>query len=280
VTKTLPGQGWIFTDDHMGDLVNAAMALLKEHEPDDGYYLAFSGGKDSACIHRLAEMAGVQFQAHYNVTTIDPPELVHHIKKHYPDTIWNRQPKHMLTRMVDRTNGPPTRLARWCCAEYKEQGGNGRTKVIGIRSAESPRRAAQWTEIVHNAAGKVVCPILRWSDHDVWEFHRVQGITPCSLYAEGWKRLGCIGCPMAGKNRVREFVRWPGYARMWRQAFDRFHAKYQYSKTKKGEDRWFIKKFGANWTSQQLWDWWMENEPELDENCQVELAFATPMDDE
>ena len=39
--------------------VDRAVQLLKDNEPADGYYLGFSGGKDSCAIKRLAEMSGV-----------------------------------------------------------------------------------------------------------------------------------------------------------------------------------------------------------------------------
>ena len=72
------------------DKVQKAINRLKMFEPREGYFLAFSGGKDSQCIYHLAKMAGVKFEAHYSVTTVDPPELVRFIKKEYPDVIWDR----------------------------------------------------------------------------------------------------------------------------------------------------------------------------------------------
>lgn len=65
----------------MEQLEARAIALLRLHEPPEGYYLAFSGGKDSCVIKELAKRAGVKFDAHYGNTTIDPPELVRFIKK-------------------------------------------------------------------------------------------------------------------------------------------------------------------------------------------------------
>ncbi len=34
--------------------VETAISLLKEFEPSEGYYLAFSGGKDSVVVYDLA----------------------------------------------------------------------------------------------------------------------------------------------------------------------------------------------------------------------------------
>lgn len=73
------------------DKIEASIALLRKSEPlalemnENGFYLAFSGGKDSLCLYHVAKMAGVKFEAHYNVTTLDPPELVYFIRDHYPD---------------------------------------------------------------------------------------------------------------------------------------------------------------------------------------------------
>lgn len=38
---------------------------------DNGFYLAFSGGKDSQSLYHVAVLAGVKFDAHYSLTTLD-----------------------------------------------------------------------------------------------------------------------------------------------------------------------------------------------------------------
>ena len=60
--------------------VELAIERLKAFEPPDGYYVAFSGGKDSQCIYHLCQIAGVKFDAHYAITSVDPPELVRFIR--------------------------------------------------------------------------------------------------------------------------------------------------------------------------------------------------------
>ena len=138
----------LITYDLMGnkrDKVQIAIDRLRAFEPEDGYYLAFSGGKDSQCIYHLAEMAGVKFDAHYRITSVDPPELVRFIKTQYPDvhmdyprdkdgkviTMWNLIPRNLI---------PPTRTARYCCSSLKETGGKGRITVTGVRWDESRNR--------------------------------------------------------------------------------------------------------------------------------------------
>ena len=53
-----------------------AIERLKAFEPATGYYLAYSGGKDSDCIKILAQLAGVKYNAVHNLTTVDAPECI------------------------------------------------------------------------------------------------------------------------------------------------------------------------------------------------------------
>ena len=52
---------------------------------DEGFWLAFSGGKDSQVLCHLALMAGVKFKAHMNLTSVDPPEVIRFVRKNYPE---------------------------------------------------------------------------------------------------------------------------------------------------------------------------------------------------
>jgi len=72
------------------DKVQVAIERLRAFEPPEGYRLAYSGGKDSAVIKKLAEMAGVKFEARYECTSCDPPELVRFIKAQ-KDVHWRQK---------------------------------------------------------------------------------------------------------------------------------------------------------------------------------------------
>ena len=223
-----------------------AIERLRRFEPLDGYWLAFSGGKDSQAIYHLATEAGVRFEPHYSLTTADPPELVRFIRQQYPDVAVKR-PDISMWELIAKKRTPPTRLVRYCCAWLKEGGGHGRVVVTGIRWAESTRRANRRGLVELNMAPKnaviisndgpavegiyratpittkhIINPIIDWSTTEVWTYLRDQGVPHCSLYDEGFKRLGCIGCPQQGKGGMkRDFMRWPKYRAMYIRAFDR-----------------------------------------------------------
>jgi len=253
-----------------------AIMRLQELEPENGYWLAFSGGKDSQCIYHLAKDAGVKFEAHYNITGIDPPELVYFIRESYPDVTCDMHEKSMF-KLIEK-KGLPTRLHRFCCEELKEGGGEGRIVLTGVRWAESARRkksrstfevftpnkknrrftddndeGRRMTENCIKRGKFIVNPIIDWEDIDVWEYIKSKELKYCKLYDEGWKRLGCIGCPISGKKGMtRDFERWPEFKILYMKAIERFLPAYLERCIKKGN-----KPFRS--TAQEWFDWWIDN---------------------
>lgn len=258
------------------DKVRKSIGRLKMFEPEDGYYLAFSGGKDSICIKQIAIEAGVKFDAHYNLTTVDPPELVQYIKQVHPDVEINR-PERTMWELIVYEKAPPTRIARYCCGELKERSGEGRYVITGVRWAESARRANNRGVVETNFGNKnrkdslklnndndearrmvetcvmkskhVVNPIIDWTDEDVWWFIKSRNLEYCILYDEGFARLGCIGCPQGNERQMKsQFARWPMYYRSYIRAFDKMVAK----RIELGLD--------TTWANgQEVMDWWISN---------------------
>lgn len=265
------GEMQILPDGTVVNKVDLAIRRLKAFEPEEGYFVAFSAGKDSQCIYHLCKLGGVKFDAHYTVTSVDPPELIRFLRKNYPDVSFDiphdkdGKPITMWSLIASHTL-PPTRKVRYCCASLKEPGGKGRIVVTGVRWAESARRKAthgvvgfqgkkkgtikkaeelgadyklnKYGEVIMNddndenrkmvescyrTRKTMVNPIVDWSDEEVWEFlNDWVKVEHCSLYDEGFKRLGCIGCPLAGsKNMIRDFERWPKYKELYIKAFQR-----------------------------------------------------------
>jgi len=127
-----------FSVSELQQLERRAIEVLRAFEPDDGYYLCYSGGKDSDVIRILADLANVKHETHHNLTTADAPETVQYVKS-VPGVIIDR-PELSMWRLIEKKQFPPTRLQRYCCEALKERGGKGKLKITGVRKAESNSR--------------------------------------------------------------------------------------------------------------------------------------------
>lgn len=130
--------------------IDYSISLLRKAEPlalkmsSNGFYLAFSGGKDSQCLYHIAKLAGVKFKAHMQVTTIDHPELMHFVRTHYPDVELHR-PEINFYKLIVKKRMLPLRQARYCCAYLKEQAGAGQDHLrpcpLRLRHDKRPKGA-------------------------------------------------------------------------------------------------------------------------------------------
>ena len=221
--------------------------------------ITYSGGKDSDVLLHLAEASGIPFEVLHSLTTADAPQTVYHVRdtfhrledkgikctvdKHVqPDgsriTMWNLIPK----------QGIPNRWSRFCCRFLKETGGTGRFIATGVRWDESFARKKnrgafevvtakkedklilsndnsedrRLFESCQLKGKRVVNPIVDWKTDDVLDYIEAEHIQMNPLYGCGFSRVGCIGCPMAGKSsRQRDFLKYPKYKTMYIKAFER-----------------------------------------------------------
>ena len=221
--------------------------------------ITYSGGKDSDVLLHLAEASGIPFEVLHSLTTADAPQTVYHVRdtfhrlenkgikctvdKHVqPDgsriTMWNLIVK----------QGVPTRLQRFCCRYLKETGGRDRFIATGVRWDESAARKKnrgalevitskkdnslilsndnsedrRLFESCQLKGKRVVNPIVDWKTDDVLDYIESEHICMNPLYGCGFSRVGCIGCPMAGKaGREAEFAMFPKFKAAYIRSFDR-----------------------------------------------------------
>ena len=251
--------------------------------------ITYSGGKDSDVLLRLAENSGIPFEVLHSLTTADAPETVYHVRDTFrrmeekgvkcvidahvqPDgkrvTMWNLIPRKLM---------PPTRIVRYCCAILKEGGGKGRFIATGVRWAESQKRKSRGLievqtkdirkrltlmndndetrmqfETCQLKGQRTVNPIVGWTTADVWDYVAMEHIPVNPLYSCGFCRVGCIGCPMAGKHRKMEFERYPKIKLAYIRAFDRMLDERRRRGKMAGGMRW-----GDNGVD--IFNGWMEN---------------------
>ena len=251
--------------------------------------ITYSGGKDSDTILKLAQIAKIPFEVIHNHTSADAPETVYHVRNKFRElelsgikcdidyhfrldgtrtTMWN---------LIARKLMPPTRIVRYCCAELKEGGGKGRFIATGVRWAESNARKCRGSlevivpdkrrslflsndndedrrlfESCKMKGTRVVNPIIDRTTEDVLDFCKAEKVNLCPLYAEGWHRVGCVGCPMAGKKRYMEFARYPTYTKAYIAAVDRMIEERKRRDMMKGFNR-------IGDTGVDVFHWWMED---------------------
>lgn len=230
-----------------------AIRFLQEHEPPEGYFLGFSGGKDSCVLYDLTKKAGVKFQAYYSATQIDPPELVRFIHQNFHDVIWLFPRCSFFDGIVYQ--GAPRNTYRWCCNDLKKYPSRLtaiplRRRLMGIRAEESATRAHR-PQI--EKVGKVthLKPIFYWLEWEVWDYIEYHNLPYCSLYDEEFDRLGCVMCPfICGPNQYRierNKKRWPrhytAFEKAMKQLWDVREGKRQ---IEKGYSKTF-EEFLSNW---------------------------------
>lgn len=245
--------------------------------------LCYSGGKDSDLLLQLTLAAGVPFEIQHSLTTADAPQTVNYVRKVFHEleirgitvnisrglykghtaSMWNLIPQKLI---------PPTRSVRYCCSILKETAGKGRHIMTGVRWAESTARKGRGMYesierkkddrvILNNdnadfrklhercafRAKTVTNPIIDFTDSDVLSLLKNQPLNP--LYSMGFNRVGCIGCPMAGKHRYMEFELFPAYKRLYIRAFGRMLKE----REARGKD--------TLWKSpEDVYRWWMEED--------------------
>lgn len=169
---------------------------------------------------------------------------------------------------------PPTRVVRYCCQVLKEGAGDGRMITTGVRWDESSQRSTRggleiigrtkkhsiiltndndnkrrFFEKCETRAKSVCNPIIEWTNSDIWDFIHSEKIETNPLYQCGFDRVGCIGCPMAGKKRYFEFSIFPKYKNMYIHAFDRMIKE----RISRGlETEWL--------TGEEVFSWWMQED--------------------
>lgn len=206
-------------EQRMTRKIDQAIRLLRSYARTANYALAYSGGKDSDVILRLAKLAHIDCEIVHNCTTIDPPGTIRHCERAGARIV---RPHYTFFQLVSR-KGLPSMFRRFCCKVLKEQY-IAPYLILGIRAEESNKRKERYTEPTScriyskTKTAEQVLPILNWTTHDIKIFAQMEDLQFHPLYYvngkfDPTKRLGCIGCPLQGDRGVSDYKQYPGFLR-------------------------------------------------------------------
>ena len=264
---------------------------MLSHRYYDGKPLmvCYSGGKDSDVLVELAIASGIDFEIVHSHTTADAPETVRYIRQRFKELEdkgikcsiqypYYKGKRTSMWALIPQMKMPPTRLVRYCCNVLKETSGKNRAIATGVRWSESASRknSRGFFEVNHKDKEKRIIlrddndesrrlmehcqiksrittnPILEWSEDNVWDYLHERKCEGNPLYQCSFSRVGCIGCPMAGKNRWDGFSQYPKYKNLYINAFQKMLDSYSAEKREK-RNSW---KDGYD-----VFLWWMEEDP-------------------
>lgn len=113
--------------------------------------------------------------------------------------------------------------------------------------------AREFLESCYQRKKTVINPIINWEDEDVWEFIHKYDVPYCSLYDQGEKRLGCIGCPLSGSRKQKaDFEKYPKYKAQYIRSFDKMLQRF----TKEEREKLIWE------TAEDVYEWWISKKAE------------------
>jgi len=236
--------------------IKEAIQFIKDNEPPEGYLVAFSGGKDSQVVYELVKLAGVKHQVYFSYA-FEPPEVTSFIRSYYPEVRFIYA-KMSMPKLIVHHGVPPLPQMRYCCGALKEYV-KGHV-VTGVRALESLRRKNH-KRIYQKAKNDIKYNlILFWSDDDIWQFHQLFNLPHCSLYDEGYKRIGCVACCMKSpKQRIQDLKRWKNFFKIYMNAFENMLKAHP------------EKRIGRWKTAKDVMTWWLNGQGQelFDENTKI-----------
>lgn len=125
--------------EHTREVLMKALPLALKYD-EKGFYVGFSGGKDSQALYHMMQLCEVPMHVYFSPTSIDPPENIRFIKTNYPEVEFVKLSTNIF-EVFKSMKVLPSMKIRWCCSHFKERGGEGKVVCTGVRKAESVRRS-------------------------------------------------------------------------------------------------------------------------------------------
>ncbi len=207
--------GCLVDDLNFAQKVDRSLGLIREayEEHGDGLVVANSLGKDSVVVWHLAKRVSPDIRGFVVTTRFKPKETVEFMEREVerfpelkvfkndepiPDELYKTEPD----RCCDVLKVQPTRQA------IEEM--HVSCWVTGLRCTEG-RTRTEFQEIEERDKDLIkLNPILIWHEREVWQYLALNGVRVNSLYAKGYRSLGCEPCTKISAGGDERSGRWVG----------------------------------------------------------------------
>lgn len=187
----------------------------------DVFYVAFSGGKDSAVTLDLVQRALPHnaFKVLFGNTCMEFPDTYKTIE------VVEKECKEKGIEFITATSeyspeytwkkfGPPATVTRWCCGvhktapqilalrKYTQKSNFTGMAFIGVRASESLSRSDyDYISLGEKHKGQYSCnPILEWNSAELYIYIYMNNLYLNEAYKKGNRRAGCLVCPRAAER--------------------------------------------------------------------------------
>jgi phosphoadenosine phosphosulfate reductase len=190
------------------ELIREAFILYGE-----GLVVANSLGKDSCVVWDLAKRVSPAIRGFIVTTRFKPPETKAFMKEFvaaYPET-------RIFENKVEIPDGLYRTDPDRCCDLLKVEPTRRAIEemgvvcwVTGLRCTEG-RTRTEFQEIEERDEGLIkLNPILIWHEREIWQYLAQRRLPVNSLYAQGYRSLGCAPCSRIATGGDERAGRWIG----------------------------------------------------------------------
>ena len=209
-------------------LITKAIKLIQLQEPEEGYILFFSGGKESCLCKKLMDLAGVNYTAWYASVGGEDKSLLDFIVKEYPDVKIMNSEKNIFD-YVKSKGYLPTVYNMFCHnimheAVFKISDFSSKS-VRGYRYGDIPNRYVKGEIYEYEEKRKpcrylkktIVSPLFFWYKKDVMEAIDKLRVTIYYTYYLGEKTHSCPFClHLPRDKRVSFYYEYDDLAKKWK----------------------------------------------------------------
>lgn len=211
--------------------IDEVIKLLHDNEPENGYALSFSGGKDSSLLYKIMKDGGFKFYSFYESTTGESEDFIKFLEEEYPDVDIIR-PKTTIEDMIMKKKYLPVGCALYCIENcnhaYKVVLKNFSVVVYGFKNVdiighEDIVKVEYFDHTIYrydkmNMDCTMVLPLIKWTDEDVFNAINYVNAKLYRLYDIGLRSYSCPMCHTGPKCKYSDvypelFAKWRNYAK-------------------------------------------------------------------